>query len=328
MHPRWARLGAISLMIGALASTTAHGADAAPGPLKGTALERHLVTDESGRRITYYLGGPAQGTAPIMLMIQGSGCLPTLFEQPNGFASSVFNLLPFAHERRFVLLAVEKPFADTQIGRNPGSAQFCSQEFKEDFTAQSWLRALQAAIRDARRSPAVDPQRMFVFGHSEGAVMAAMLAARDPGITDVAVLGGSGSTQLFDFVIQAYRSCFDVAACLGQIDATRKGIARDPDNATELAWGHPYKRWTSFFRIDPAEELLRSRARIYIALGTADTAVPALSQELAVAKLQAMGREVTVRRVPDADHGFNRQGAGGGTNAEYRAALDWFWNAK
>ena len=160
--------------------------------------------------------------------------------------------------------------------------------------------------------------------------MAALLAANDPRITDVVAIGGSGTTQLYDFIVHAYHACFDVPRCLADVETTVRAVAGNPDSSTEFAWGHPFKRWTSFFRVDPGEELLRSKARVYIALGTADKAVPALSQEIVVAKLLAAGRDVTVRRVADADHSLRQPGA---TNfadldKEYRAALDWFWRGK
>ena len=156
--------------------------------------------------------------------------------------------------------------------------------------------------------------------------MATMLAGSDASITDVVALGGSGTTQLYDFIVHAYRSCFDTPACLADVEAKARAIARRPDSATEFAWGHPFKRWSSFFRVDPGAELLRSKARVYVGFGTTDNAVPALSQEIVVAKMLAAGRDITVRRVPDADHSLRRVGATdfADIDREYRAALDWF----
>lgn len=43
------------------------------------------------------------------------------------------------------------------------------------------------------------------------------------------------------------------------------------------------------------------------------------------------GRDVTVRRVPNAGHGLSSPGPGGApdfsqTDREFRLALDWFWS--
>ena len=82
--------------------------------------------------------------------------------------------------------------------------------------------------------------------------------------------------------------------------------------------------------MDPAAALLQSRARVYLAFGTADRAVPALSQEIMVARLLAAGRDVTVRRVPDAGHSLALGDAHDAENMEreYGAALAWFWRTQ
>jgi pimeloyl-ACP methyl ester carboxylesterase len=294
-----------------------------PGPIPGTPFERHIIEDDAGRRITYYLSRPKAAVAPLLLMLQGSGCVPVLEEHKGTTSSTYFNVIPFAQEGRFSVMVVEKPFAVEK----PAQGQPCSARFNTDFTAKSWLKALQASLRDARKSSWVHARRTVVFGHSEGAVMATMLAGSDASITDVIAIGGSGTTQLYDFIVHAYRTCFNAPACLADVENKARAIARNPDSANDFAWGHPFKRWNSFFRVDPSEELLRSKARVYIAFGTADKAVPALSQEIMLAKLLAAGRDVTVRRVPDAEHSLRQPEAMdvADLDREYRAALAWFW---
>ena len=312
----------LAVLACALVNMAAHATAAQPGAIPGTPFERHVIDDGSGRQVTYYLSRPKAASAPLMLMIQGSGCVPVLTERQGAASSTLFNMMPFGQDGRFAVLVVEKPFA--------AEAQPCSARFHQDFTAESWLLALQSSVRAARKAAWVSPGRMLAFGHSEGAVMATMLAAADERVTDVVALGGSGTTQLYDFIVHAYRTCFNAPACLADVEHKARAIALEPDSATRFAWGHPYKRWSSFFRVDPGAALLRSRARVYIGFGTADQAVPALSQEIMVAKLLAAGRDVTVRRVPDADHSFGQPGMAGyaGLDREYRAALDWFWLGK
>lgn len=313
------------LFASAMLGLTVLGVQAAP--VAGTPFERHLIDDPSGRNVTFYISRPTAARAPLLLMIQGSGCNLAISEGSGKASSTVFNLLPFASEGQFATMVVEKPYA----GATPGTAgqgdAGCSAAFNADFTATSWLAAIRASLDDARRSPWIDPARTLVLGGSEGAVMASLLAAADAHVTDVAVLGGSGTTQAYDFIVGAYTHCFDVPACLAQVDRQLRAIAARPDSATDFAWGHPYKRWTSFFNADPGAALLHSRARVYIAFGTADRAVPALSQEIMVAKLLGAGRDVTVRRVPDAGHSLGRPGPHefDDVNLEYRAVLDWFW---
>jgi pimeloyl-ACP methyl ester carboxylesterase len=318
------------LVLALLASPLTAGRVAAPGAVPGVPLVRHQVRDPLGRIVTYYVSHPARA-APLMLMIQGSGCEPIVHSAPRGSYSTLFDLLPFAKEGKFTVMAVEKPFSGQERGAEPGTAIGCSPSFNADFTAESWLAALEASLGDARHLPWIDRRRTLVFGHSEGAVMAALLAGRDRRITDAIIIGGSGTSQLFDFIVRAYRPCpgsheAPCADILSDIDTKLRAIQAAP-GSTSLVWGHPYRRWSSFFRIDPGDALMRSKARVYIAFGTADQNVPPLSQEVLVGRLLAAGRDVTVRRVPGADHMLAPLGTNDfhDTDREYRRALDWFW---
>jgi dienelactone hydrolase len=53
-------------------------------------------------------------------------------------------------------------------------------------------------------------------------------------------------------------------------------------------------------------ELLRSKARIYLAQGTLDRAVSVTGFDVMRAELVAHGRDVTVERIEGADHSFAR----------------------
>jgi pimeloyl-ACP methyl ester carboxylesterase len=320
----WVALGLVCLT-----DASANGLEQErPGvAIAGLPLERREIRDDLGRDVTYYISHPKKPKAPILLMIQGSGCDPVIVEQPAGSYSTLFDLLPFAAEGEFTVVAVEKPFSGMASGRSGGTAVPCGAQFNADFTAERWMAALQSALHDARKSPWVDGRRTLIFGFSEGAVMADLLAGRDDSVTDVIAIGGSGTTQLFDFVALTYRRGFDTSVGLADIERNVEAINANPDSSTQFAWGHPYKRWSSFFRIDPGAELLRSKARVYIAFGTADESTPALSEEVAIARLRLAGRDVTVRRVPNAGHSLSDSVR---TNyqdmdKEFRAALAWFW---
>jgi pimeloyl-ACP methyl ester carboxylesterase len=322
------RFWCISVLTGGLALLLAEPAAAQSRgtPVHGTPIEKHEIIDPGGRRITYYISRPAK-PAPLMLMIQGSGCERVINIAGTGSYSSLYNFIPYAAQGRFTVMAVEKPYSGPVGDVSRGSARSCSAEFHADFTAESWLAALEASVADARRLPWVDGRRTLLFGTSEGAVMASLLAARDKKVTDVVVIGGSGTTQLFDFLAFAYQRCFDRSECIAEVERQVRAIAAAPQSSTQFAWGHPYKRWTSFFGVDPAGALLRSRARVYVAFGTADASVPPISQELIVARLMAAARDVTVRRVPNGSHGLTSAGAKDWTEVdrEYGQALDWFW---
>ncbi len=302
-----------------------------PQQVPGTPFQEYKVKDSSGREITYYLSKSKKVSAPILLMIQGSGCVPLLNIQPTGAYSTLFNLIPFAQEGDFSVLAVEKPYSGVIPNSNPASVQeSCNHDFHHDFTAESWLLALTTSLKSARRNKWIDNNRTLVIGMSEGATMAALLASHDSKITDVISIGGSGTTQLFDFIAFAYDKCFDVSNCLDGIHKQVALIRQNPTSSDKFAWGHPFKRWSSFFPIDPSEELIKSKARIYIAFGTSDESTPPLSVEVAISKLTAAGKDVTVRRVPDGGHNLLNPGSleFSDLDKEYRKGLAWFFSGE
>ena len=75
--------------------------------------------------------------------------------------------------------------------------------------------------------------------------------------------------------------------------------------------GHPYRRWSSFNGVRQAlDELLRTKARLFVAQGTADQNVgPSQRFDVLYATLLEHGRGVEARRIAGADHGFRIQGA-------------------
>ena len=83
----------------------------------------------------------------------------------------------------------------------------------------------------------------------------------------------------------------------------------------------------SFLGASTTEELLRCKARIFLAHGTADSKVPIIAFDVLYAELLARGRDVTAERIEGADHGFRPQGGDASPQA-MRAVMDrvlnWF----
>jgi hypothetical protein len=52
----------------------------------------------------------------------------------------------------------------------------------------------RVAVAWARGRPQIDPRRVTLIGHSEGAKTCAILAAEDPGIAAIALLAGAGGS--------------------------------------------------------------------------------------------------------------------------------------
>jgi predicted esterase len=268
--------------------------------------------------------------APLVLYVQGSGCTPPFLGLGTANRlSTIFSWLPLAQQHRYAVMVVDKPDQPAQPPAGaPGTATACPAAFNAHFSYDSWLKTLGSALRHALTLPEVDREHVLVVGISEGAALAAGLARAVPEVTHVAMIGGSGSNQLFDFAVNAYDGNADDAArvrALRELDAAVDAINANPHSGDKFFAGHAYLRWSSFFAQSPAENLVQSRARVYLASGMRDRNTPILSTEVAYARLRALGRDVTFRRVPDGDHGL--MPAGGGWDdiqKEYDAIFAWF----
>jgi predicted esterase len=326
----------ISFISGLLLAATASAAPA-PAPavqdevlnFKTLTMSRVTLQEPGQPPVRYYLSKPAR-KAPLVLFIQGSGCIPPFsgLDTPNR-TSSLYSWLPLAHQGRYAVMAVDKPYqSDEPQGGGPGQATGCAGAFNQHFSYDSWLATLKQAVRHALKRPEVDATRVLVFGMSEGGPMAAGLAREIPEVTHVVLGASNGPTQLYDFAVKIYRSpdADEVKLVrLQELDATLNAISADPKNTSKFVWGHTYLRWSSFFAQSPVDNLAHSKARIYLVSGMQDSMVPILSTEMMYAQLRAQGRDVTFRRLPLAAHNLVPEGRDiTESQKEYDAFMAWF----
>lgn len=292
-------------------------------------LTRITLQERAGPPVRYYLSRPAQ-KAPLVLYIQGSGCVPPFMGlgTPNPY-STIYSWLPLAQQGRYAVMAVDKPYQSDEPQKGPfGSAIGCAGDFNAHFSYDTWLATLKAAVRHALARPEVDARRVLVIGSSEGAPMAAGLARALPEVSDVVLLGANGPTQLYDFAADIYRSNDSDDAKLERLqklDATFTAISTDPKSTSKFAWGHPYLRWSSFFAQSTMEHLAHTKARIYLLSGMQDSSVPVLSTEAMYAQLRTQGKDVTFRRLPGEGHSLVPEGRPmSEAQKEYDAFMAWF----
>jgi pimeloyl-ACP methyl ester carboxylesterase len=334
MAPRIARVSSLLL-----AATLACGARAATPDAREERFEANALTlsrvslqDGAGPPVRYFMSRPAS-RAPLVLFIQGSGCVPSFMMDGAERKSSIPYWATLASRGRYAVMAVDKPYQSDEPQQGPfGSAIGCAGDFNAHFSYETWLATLKSALRHALSRPEVDPRRVLLIGVSEGAPMAASLAGEFPEVTDVALVGATGTTQLFDFAAGIQRSNESdekKLERLRELDETFSAVAADPKSTSKFLWGHTYLRWSSFFSQSTLAHLSTSRASVYLASGMQDRSVPILSTEVLYAGLRVQGRDVRFRRVPDAGHGLvkdglSREDAGKAGIAEYDAIMAWF----
>jgi dienelactone hydrolase len=269
--------------------------------------------------------------------VQGSGSQSLFFEvdTPNGTrivsGGPEAAVMKCARDRVRVL-AVEKPGVEFLVQQEqPGGAEEGSAMFCREHTLPRWVEALHAAVEAAADLPGVDARAVLALGHSEGAMVVCHLPARNARVTHVASFAGGGPTQLYDLLHLAREGKLgppdgDAASRVAWLTAEWKKVLAAPDADDQFFLGHPHRRWTTFATAATIPTLLASKAAVFLAQGTSDTAVAVSAVDVLHAELLARGREVVYERIDGADHGLcvadDRERKG--WIDVHRKAVDWF----
>ncbi len=247
---------------------------------------------------TFSLGGtltlPKSGRAPYAaaVMITGSG----LQDRDENLWPLVIGYRPFRQiaERRAAAGIAVLRVDDRGFGASTGDARAATTEdFAGDVAAQvAWLRA----------RPDIAPGRIALIGHSEGGVIAPMVAAQDPRIAAIVLMAGTAKNGVQVLIDQAVgpieRAPGLAPERRAQLEASaRRGVLAD--SATTSAW----LRW--FRAYDPLPTARRVRQPVLILQGAVDRQVSAgQADTLAAAMREAGNRDVTARVFPHLNHLF------------------------
>jgi pimeloyl-ACP methyl ester carboxylesterase len=210
-------------------------------------------------------------------------------------------------------------------------------------TSADFATDVEAGVAFLRGRPDIDPARVGLIGHSEGGLIAPLVAAGDPRIAFIVLMAGPGVDGETLILSQSRELALASGASKAQVEASLAknrqafDIARTaPDDATALARlngllqkpGAPTDAatvgqlrglatpwWRYFLSSRPAEALSRVKTPILAVGGTKDLQVPAAENLAAIRAATAGNPDVTVRELPGLNHLF--QTAGTGLPAEY-----------
>lgn len=288
-------------------------------------------TGPSGAHLAGTLTIPqGKGPFPAILLINGSG--------PNDRDETILGHKPFlvladALTRRGVaVLRMDK----RGVGASTGASQ--------DLTTVDYTADAKAAVAWLRHRQEVDPARVGLLGHSEGAEIAPMIVAYDPKIAFVVLLAAAGvpgdqlllaqnhallqaqggTAAQLENAAQVNRDIYDIAKSDLPTDKARTQVvarltkAGAPDNiATALAAQglSPWARW--FLRHDPRPALGQMHCPVLVLEGSKDLQVVADQNVPELRKALAGDPAATVTELPGLNHLF--QTAQTGLPKEYGA---------
>jgi len=149
-----------------------------------------------------------------------------------------------------------------------------------------------------RTRPEIDPSRIGLVGHSEGGIVAPMVAATDSTLRAIVLMAGTSRTGRRVLEYQYGRQLDRATLSATARDSLRRRIPAQLDSTTI-----PWMRF--FLDYDPAATARRVRTPVLILQGGHDIQVtPDQAPELATAFRAGGNTRVTVRTFPLLNHLF------------------------
>ncbi|HEY8062755.1 MAG TPA: alpha/beta fold hydrolase [Gemmatimonadales bacterium] len=168
-------------------------------------------------------------------------------------------------------------------------------------TSADYADDIRAAVAYLRTRPEIDGDRIALLGHSEGGMIAPMVAATDPRLRGIVLMAGPAENGL-EIIHYQQRNAIEH-------DSTTPAAARDSlirAAATTLDSTARTSAWLNFFlHYDPLATARRVRTPVLILQGATDHQVtPDQAEKLAAAFRAGGNNQVTVRIFPGLDHLF------------------------
>ena len=235
----------------------------------------------------------AQHPAPVVITISGSGPQDRDSELAGITGYRLFRELADTLGRRGIgVLRLD----DRGVGGSgAGPTTATTADFANDVRAAlAWLRA----------RPDVDGARLGLVGHSEGGIIAPMVAAEDSLVRAVAVLAGqSRPGHELSAHQRRYALLHDPRVAASDRDSVFRVMQAQADSMIRREDGDAWTRfWWSY---DPRAALRRVRAPVLVLHGETDRQVPVAQGEEVASLLRESGNpDVTLRRFPGVNHLF------------------------
>ncbi len=238
-------------------------------------------------------------SAPVVVTISGSG--------PQERDSRVAMLPGYAIFREIADTLTRRGIAvlrydDRAVGESGGMAGANSA------TTVDAANDVRSVVAWLRTQPGIDASRIALAGHSEGGMIAPMVAATDPSVKAIALLAGTAydGRRVLTFQIGAQMPV-PVGALATARDSVSRRVAAVIDS---MAAASPWMQY--FVSYDPLSAIRRVKQPVLILQGETDRQVTAEQADTLALALRAAGnRRVALRKFPATNHFMTADPSGG-----------------
>ena len=289
-------------------------------------LKHYCIKDKKLGKVNFYVTkNGIEKEKPLLILLDGSSNLPiySLLKKDNG-NSTIISTIPFNYRKlseKFHVVLISKPgtpFLDSlQVNSFEQFAEKYkpSKEYNEKLSLEWRVNSANKVIKYLLKKLKIKNKEVIVIGYSESGQVVPKLATKNKRITKIVSIVGGGLNQFYDFIIterlKAEKGKITNEQAQNNIDSLYlkfKEIYDNPD-ATDKFWlGHTYKRWNSFSKDIPLENMLKLDIPVLIIASGKDENSPILGLDYIKLEFTRKGkRNLTYKVYPNCDHWFNDQ---------------------
>jgi dienelactone hydrolase/sRNA-binding carbon storage regulator CsrA len=168
-------------------------------------------------------------------------------------------------------------------------------------TSADFAEDVRAGLAYLRTRPEIRSDRLGVLGHSEGAIIAPMVADKEPTLRAIVLLAGIAQPGRGALYFQIKNQIEHNAQLTAEMRASQ--IADIPKRIDSMVAADPWMKF--FLTYDPAATMRKVKTPVLILTGSRDQqAVPEQLPLMEAAFKEGGNKDVTARVVPDVNHLF------------------------
>ncbi len=259
----------------------------------------------------YQLAGtlllPKSGARPFPAVVTSTGSGQQTRDEPLPFP----NLKDYKLFRQLAEHLASRGIAVLRVD-DRGVGDSTGLETLEKATTFDFADDVRAQVAYLRTRAEIDPKRIAIVGHSEGGVIAPLVAASDPQLAAIVLMAGSGKRG-DEIILYQMNRALELNAAMPEEEKAKKRAEHQQMVQTMLEGGDTSRMpplfrflWTkTFAAYDPLPTIRKVRQPILIVQGEIDRQVTADQAELlAKAAREGGNRDVMVRVFPNLNHFF------------------------